>query len=433
MVKLQQIDQGTFEKLRDEIGVGGDLESTHLIKGLDWKLLRRVKDGEDVSTVPAKAEKPTEEEEDVKVDVDVEFDTVLGNEEATKPLVKEVKVKKGSMAPPSSTTGQQLSRNEILKQLKASRTAETGAKEIPNEPQPSLGSKFKKITGPQDDRRRWIEKDEQGRRREVLISVEAGGKPKRRVRWLDKATEASGLPAPDKDLEPLGMEVPANIAATAKASTEPEDVDDDIFAGVGTAYNPLGDAGEDSSGSDSEDGQLAEDRTATKPLEPTSEQEVELQSHHIERPQKPRNYFGTSSTSTVDATSSNPLAEDPTILAALKRAAALRQASNVDAVAEEDVDMDSEALLRRKKFLEAAKKRERDDAIDMDLGFGESRFGDDEEEVYWDESEDKKAGRKRGPKKKKGDKDSVSDVLSVLEGRKTKVGGSSSKAQQRKM
>src|SRR4051794_27934097 len=41
MMKLQQIDQSTFEKLRDEIGVGGDASSTHLVKGLDWKLLER--------------------------------------------------------------------------------------------------------------------------------------------------------------------------------------------------------------------------------------------------------------------------------------------------------------------------------------------------------------------------------------------------------
>ena len=46
-VKLGQLDQKTFEKIRDEI-TGGDVDATHLVKGLDRRLLERVRRGEDV-------------------------------------------------------------------------------------------------------------------------------------------------------------------------------------------------------------------------------------------------------------------------------------------------------------------------------------------------------------------------------------------------
>lgn len=41
-LKLGQMDQATFEALRDEI-VGGDVKDVHLVKGLDYKLLERVR------------------------------------------------------------------------------------------------------------------------------------------------------------------------------------------------------------------------------------------------------------------------------------------------------------------------------------------------------------------------------------------------------
>ena len=46
-MKLQQIDRPTFERLRDDI-IGGDINAVHLMKGLDFKLLERVRRGEDV-------------------------------------------------------------------------------------------------------------------------------------------------------------------------------------------------------------------------------------------------------------------------------------------------------------------------------------------------------------------------------------------------
>ena len=42
LVKKGQIDRATFEKLRIELGVGGDVQSTHMVKGLDWELLKKV-------------------------------------------------------------------------------------------------------------------------------------------------------------------------------------------------------------------------------------------------------------------------------------------------------------------------------------------------------------------------------------------------------
>ncbi|KAE8416630.1 hypothetical protein BDV36DRAFT_310017 [Aspergillus pseudocaelatus] len=408
MVKLGQIDRETFEKLRVELGVGGDVNSTHMVKGLDWELLRRVRAGEDVE----KKEEKEEAVEETVGDVDEELEKLeeaTGGELPSAPREKEKK-KKGSMAPPPGKK----SRDEILKQLRASRAAAAAAEEQAAEP--ALGSKFKRIGDSKVEKKRWVEQDENGRRKEILQITDAEGKTKRKVRWLDKPgeTNSGGLLVPDKDAKPLGMEVPVEVAA--KAAAPSEDEDDDIFAGVGADYNPLGDIGSDESSDEDEDedGEVAE-----KPARTTEAAPKETPKPSGEAPAKPRNYFSTSTTETTEEDRSNPLTKDPTLLAALKRAAALRRAepSAEGEAGEGEEDADSETLLRRKKFLEEARRREQLDAMDMDLGFGSSRVEDDEdEEVILEERGGKK--RKRGPKKKKGDKDSVSDVMRVLEGRK---------------
>jgi hypothetical protein len=111
-------------------------------------------------------------------------------------------------------------------------------------------------------------------------------------------------------------------------------------------------------------------------------------------------------------------------MAAIKRAAEIRmprdEADGGDSATSTE-DQNPEKLLRRKQFLENLKKRDREDALDMDLGFGESRFGDEEEEdgPTWEgEESGRTSGRKRGPKKRRGDKDSINDVMGVLAGRK---------------
>ncbi|KAK2800939.1 hypothetical protein FQN50_007914 [Emmonsiellopsis sp. PD_5] len=427
MVKLGQIDQATFEKLRAEIGVGGDVKSTHLIKGLDWTLLRRVKAGEDVTAAPQREEGDDNKEVEVELDADAEFEKVLEEKEKTvnEPVAKkEEKVKKGTMAPPPN---RKMTRDEILKQLKASRASQQPAAAA--EPPPSaLGDRFKKI-GTKGEKKRWIEEDERGRQREVLLTTDSEGKTKRKVRWLDKPGEQGqkdangGLLALDKAAKPLGMDVPAEVLARMKAAAPEEEEDVDIFEGVGRDYNPFGDMEEeDSSSSDESEGELKE-----KPLPsredkdlPNADDSAKSPLPHTE-PSKPRNYFSTPSTKDEQETTDRPkpFSTDPTIIAALKRAAAIRQKSPTDDEGAEE-ELSHDAALRRKKFLEEQKKRDREDAMDLDMGFGESRFGDEEDEEGIWEGDDSKAGnkRKRGPKKKKGDKDSVSDVMRVLEGRR---------------
>ncbi|KAL2789282.1 hypothetical protein BJX66DRAFT_307091 [Aspergillus keveii] len=428
------IDEATFLQRRRELGVGGDLGSTHMIKGLDWDLLKKVRAGEDIQ----RKEKTEEDEEEVaeergegeaegqgeekEVDVDEEFDKVLdGNEDAALPSApKEREKKKGSMAAPPAPASGRKTRDEILKELKASRAA-AAAEAAAVAQENALGARFKKIGDSKVEKKRFIEHDENGRRREVLLITDAEGKTKRKTRWLDKPGQTAPDAAPAasvKEAKPLGMEVPAEIAAKAaqaKAAQEAEDEDDDIFAGVGADYDPLGDAGSDGDSSDSEEeeGEAATKASAAHKA-PTAEPAGE--------PTKPRNYFATTTTQDeekVESGRANPLTKDPVLLAALKRAASLRQASGEDAAEGEDEGVDKDTLLRRKKFLEEARRREELDAMDMDYGFGGSRGADDEddEEVIL---QDTRGGtkRKRGPKKKKGDKDSAADVLSVLEGRK---------------
>ncbi|ODH44775.1 hypothetical protein ACO22_00765 [Paracoccidioides brasiliensis] len=438
MVKLGQIDQITFEKLRAEFGVGGDVKSTHLIKGLDWELLRRVKAGEDITAPPPSADDDDddgkgEREKESVLDVDAEFEMVLEQKEkqVNEPMVRTEKAKKGTMASPPPATARRMTRDEILKQLKASR-ASTGSQNTVSEPPAStLGEKFKKI-GAKPEKKRWIEKDAQGRRREVLLATDAEGKTKRKVRWLDKPDDPApkigdgGLLPVDKSVAPLGMDVPTEALLRAHAAAAAaEEEDDDIFQGVGRDYNPLAgieeDDGSESSLSGESDGEVKERGRPPQDLDSRDTTLAESLQTPMEL-SKPRNYFDTSSTrddiENPDGTKS--LSSDPTILAALKRAAAIRQASS--SILDDEADLDEEAALKRKKFLEEAKKRDREDAMDLDLGFGGSRFGDDEDEEGVWEGEGRGPGskRKRGPKKKKGDKDSVSDVMRVLEGRRHK-------------
>lgn len=436
VVKLGQIDHATFEKLRREIGVGGDLGSTHLVKGLDWDLLKRVKAGEDVEK-RKKKEKDEQDKEEIG-DIDEELDRVLEQKDGQMPAPKEKKVKKGNLAMPPpllSVRGSKMSRDEILQRLKASRAAAASTPEAAP-PESTLGTKFKKIRDEdKPEKKRWVETDSNGRRKEILVTTDAEGKTKRKVRWLDKEAPAkadtidsNGLMLPNQDAQPLGMEVPAVIAAkmAAEANAAAEAEDDDIFAGVGTDYNPLGDLDED----DSEDDEEKEEEKAleNKPVGEglRVESSAEAPGHHQQQQKVQRNYFNDKKTDEETDTRTNPLTNDPTLLAALKRAANLRQNSPSGRAEEElgdDADTDPERLARRKKFFEEARRRDAQDALDLDYGFGSSRVEDEEDEEgpTFDASGDKRGGsnkRKRGPKKRKGDKDSATDVLQVMEGRK---------------
>lgn len=434
MRNLRQIDQGTFEKLRREI-LDEDSKDKNMAKGLNWDLLRRAKAGEDISEKPEGEEEGEEQENEESQDtgdVDEELDRVLEekDEQFAVPAPKEKKVKKGNLAP--APPGK-LSRDEILKQLKASRAAGSASMHSP-EPTPEsiLGNKFKKID--KSEKKRWVETDPNGRRKEILVVTDAEGRTKRKVRWLDKEVlskvDNNGLLVPDQDMKPIGMEVPAVVAAriAAEKAAEAEAEDDDIFAGVGTDYNPLGDLDEDDSEEDEEKEGLAESERLAE-----EEDDSEPSVQPVAQQQARRNYFKDSKaemdTGGDEARTSNPLTSDPTLLAALKRAATLRQSSTAqpkdDGLEEgeyaDDVD-DPEKLARRKKFLEEARRRDAQDAQDLDLGFGSSRIEDEEDEEgpTFDDGDQKRGSnkRKRGPKKRKGDKDSAADVLRVMEGRK---------------
>ncbi|KAJ5661845.1 uncharacterized protein N7477_009461 [Penicillium maclennaniae] len=392
MVKLGQIDQATFDKLQAELGVGGDVGSTHMVKGLDWGLLRRVRAGEDVTQAPEKPESEPAEEPVLEEDAEAEFERLMeakGQEEVV-PAPKEPKEKKkGTMAPPPP---RKKTRDEILKELRASRAAAAA----PPPPAPVLGSKFKKLGNGKPEKKRFVEIDEPtGRRREVLVITDAEGNTKRKVRWIDKPSDSarstSALPMPDKAAEPLGMEIPAEVAAREAAKAASEE-DDDIFAGVGADYDPLAGIEDDASSSDEEE---SPEKSATKEKVPTHDDQKPPE----EAAPTPRNYFGTSTASDTSVDRTNPLTKDPTIMAALKRAAALRQGSPSTEEGETP-----EATLRHKKFLEEARRRDAMDAADLDMGFGGSRGEDaeDEDTVLHDFNEDEKGGRNGSVVRRRG-------------------------------
>ncbi|EXJ76221.1 uncharacterized protein A1O5_00729 [Cladophialophora psammophila CBS 110553] len=392
MYKLQQIDEATFEKLRSEIGIGGDLSSTHLVKGLDWKLLERIRRGEDVHSVPHVEKK---DEESAQLQVDDELDEVL--EKGVKTVGPTSKKAQDETA---GDVQEPMTRDAILQRLKESR------KNLePPRPEPALGERFKKVTSDRPNKKKFIEIIN-GRRREVLLITNKDGTTKRKTRWIDKEEDVL-----KGDLnQPLGMEVPAELRAKQQALLDQqaaEDENDDIFEGVAD-YNPLAgiiSESEDEAG----DKETAATVNATeKTIASTSD--------------KPRNYFATSNQEEAAEDRTNPILKDPTLLSALKRAAGLRRNEEAGGVAAVESDPDKAA--RQQQLLARLRERDRADAADLDLGFGESRVGDEDDEdgAGWDEGEGsgKKSGRKRGPKKRKGNKDNVSDVMAVLQGREKK-------------
>jgi hypothetical protein len=418
MMKLQQIDEATFVQLRDEI-LGGDVESTHLVKGLDWKLLERVKRGEDVLNGDKNKREGgdgdgEEEREGEDVDLDEEFEKLEDRE--VKVVEKEKAVKKGEMAPPGLIPGKKRNRDQILAELKAARKAAQEAKG------PSLGAKFKKVGERRAESR--IERD--GKGREVLITVDENGNEKRKVRKVQTEPESkkdNGLLMPDKDAKPLGMEVPE----IPKVDEEEEDMD--IFADAGDDYDPLADLGIEDDDSDAEEGEVAggpEEKKSEEKKNPEKKPEPGSMAPPPRpiQPAAPRNYFGDSKPAEPEESKAPTAFSDPTILAAIKKASTLNPLAQE---AESSEEAAKEA--RRKKMLQQDDR----DAQDLDMGFGSSRFEDEEdfEEKKiklseWGGKDDGEGGgrgegkakRKRGPKKRKGDANNAADVMKVLEQRK---------------
>ena len=427
MVKLGQMDLATFEALRDEI-VGGDVKDVHLVKGLDYKLLERVRRGEDVlADSGTSTQMKQDHNENFLIQIEADFDDEFEKmeERVIQPIVREKTSKIGAMAPPPPVAGRKRTRDDILKELKASRVA--AAERVEQANKSVLGPKFVKFGGNKE--RSKIEVDERGR--EILITVGEDGRVKRKVKKA-KVDEHQGLLMPDKDVKPLGMEV-TPVAPAVVSENEDED-EGDIFEGVGVDYNPLGNA-EDDDDDDSNDADGEEkgssvaalsktppkpsfsETSSSMPPPPTPQQQSPLRSK--------RNYFGDveDEKDTTDDLGRNPLT-DPTIIAALKKASAINPFSTSESGNEEA----AAKLARRKKMLESHDR----DADDMDMEFGSSRFGDAEDGEdgkvklsVWGgdggEAEGRGEGkekRKRGGKKRKGDVHSAADVLKVMERRR---------------
>jgi len=461
MLKLQQIDQATFLSLRDEIGVGGDTYSTHLVKGLDFKLLERARRGEDVT----KSESATVQEEDVVEGADVDVE-----EELEKALEKETKLQEVSSTKESkedATAAQQeaqagstpsLTRDQLLHRLKQNRKnptlmLETAVAALPElEPQPSLDhSRFRKLASTPKPGKRKFTETINGRRREVLVITDKQGKSKRKTRWLDPEPDRSAS-AKTQDLgtETWGGDLPEEVLARQRAveatkKDEDEDDNDDIFGGI-TEYDPL--AGIDS-----------DEDEATKPEPDIIDSKESLEDAPerlkpgapLKSTSKPRNYFSAASTTdntdNTETSQSKDISNDPSILAALKRAAHIRrqEEAQTDASPSTNDNMTDEDTARNQALLKKLQQQSEQDDIDIDMGFsGDARYDDEADDGdkkqklsewtgvgdYGEDDEDgtekgkKGSGvgekRKRGGKKRKGDKNSFGDVMSVLEGRKKK-------------
>ncbi|KUI66304.1 Protein Red [Cytospora mali] len=425
-MKKEEIDQATFEKLRAEIA-GGDLSSTHLIKGLDFKLLARVRKGEDVfgEKKPEKpgAEASPEEEEPPEEDVDGAFEQFEGKEVTA--VVKEKAKKKGQLSTTTLVPGQKRSRDQILAEMKAAREAAKAKQE-----ESALGARFKRIGAKKEPGTR-IERDAKGR--EVLIIIDEDGNEKRKVRKVaaevEKEREAFKV---DPNAKVLGdIEVPEYYQKKLQEQQEKEDEDVKMFSDVESDYDPLNGIESDSDDSDKSGDEEAKEVSQASPK---SEGEVGSESPpprakgDMAPPAKPqgpsqhpRNYFKSSLISEEKDT--RPALNDPSVLAALKKAKTLNAA-----VKTEEEQKEAERQERLNKMLRSA---ERDDQ-DLDMGFGTNRMEDEEDmeddgkvklSAWGDEDDDGHGGggkskRKRGPKKKKGDVNNISHVMQALEKRK---------------
>ncbi|KAI1341530.1 hypothetical protein F5Y15DRAFT_359169 [Xylariaceae sp. FL0016] len=402
-LKKEEIDQDTYDRLRHQIA-GGDLSSTHLVKGLDFKLLQRIRKGEDVYD-DEKAEEP---EDDVEEEhVDDEFERL--EDENIAAVTKEKATKKGQLSTTPLNPSKKRTRDQILAEMKAAREAAKAKQES------ALGGRFKKIGALKPGTTR-IERDSKGR--EVMIIVDEDGHEKRKIRKIQAGTEEPEHDMmPDPKAKPLGMEVP-EIYKAKMEQTEDEKVN--IFDDAGSDYDPL--AGLDAD-SDSD-----EDETKLEAGSP--EPGKKMNSGAMPPPPRPsgaaepRNYFKDSKTALVSSeTLKAPSMSDPAIQAAFKKAASLKITEQPD---EDDEEARAKAERRRKMLSNNDR-----DAEDMDLGFGMSRNEDEADfddtkvklsEWGHDGNEDRqeKGGskRKRGPKKRKGDSNNAADVLREMERQK---------------
>ncbi|KAI0863074.1 hypothetical protein F4860DRAFT_470011 [Xylaria cubensis] len=408
-LKKEEIDQQTFDTLQSQIA-GGELSSTHLVKGLDFKLLERIRKGENVYRDDEAQEEEKEEEEETPENVDDELNRL--EEEEVAAVTKEAATKKGHLSTAPMNPSKKRTRDQILAEMKAARDAAKAKEES------TLGNKFRKIGVKAPGTR--IERDSKGR--EVMIIVDEDGNEKRKIRKTapDKPSQkASELMMPDPKAKPLGMEVPDIYKSKAE---EPEEGDINIFDDVDDDYDPLAGLDADSDDDDNNDKNDVETSVGQAKTIDTDKTDKDMMPPPPRPmgPSEPRNYFKDSKTSLVSSTTLKaPSISDPAIQAAFKKAASLAKSS------EENNEEARAKAERRRKMLENNDR----DAEDMDMGFGTSRFEDDadfdEQRVklseWGREDEDGNQGRsggskrKRGPKKRKGDSNNAADVLREVE------------------
>lgn len=439
-MKLGQIDRDTFENLVSEI-TGGEVTTTHLVKGLDRKLLERVRRGEDVLGGNVEVAAETEEGEEVGEDLEDAFDELAETDVGS--VAREKVEKKGEkmMAPPPPVAGAKRTRADILAELKRQREEAAKAAEEEHERRfPTLGPGFRKIT-PQGEQSR-IEIDERGR--EVLVITGPDGKEKRKVR--KQKAEIQPVPETRHDLDDITK--PINMHNLPSPKKQEESEDEDIFAGVGSNYDPLAELGDndDSDSAEEEDAVLdasADKKLATPHPDPANEEVASKKNPvsdatELRDPIQPpkRDYFRTRATQDTSSENTSSLSTaDATLRAALNKVRNLDEKStllqNLSTANASEADL-KEARLKKRAAELAASDR---DMEDMDMGFGESRFDDADEMERegektkfseWkglgaggdDDDEDgpKEAKkRKRGPKKRKGDVNKAEDVLKVME------------------
>ncbi|USP79982.1 hypothetical protein yc1106_07256 [Curvularia clavata] len=436
-MKSGQIDRETFDKLVQDI-TGGDLSTTHLVKGLDRKLLERVRRGEDVL---GGHEKKTQDEGDEAPDVEDAFDELA--EAEVGPIVREKVEKKGEkMSSAPLVAGVKRSRNDILKELKRQREEAAAAAAAEHDKKfPTLGPGFRKINSNGETWR--VETDEKGR--EVLIITGPDGKEKRKVK-KQKTDDNQQTPEVRHDLDdekkPINMH---NLPEPKKDESE----DEDIFQGVGSNYNPLANLDDDDE-SDQDTTSLQPPVSRPDAGDGTSEGEASSPEDQDDAQEKSkdavpaaparRDYFKSLSRSNDNNQRSDLAAADATVRAALAKVRNLDENSTLLKNLESSDPNDpvaKEARLKKRAAELAAADR---DMEDMDMGFGASRFDDAEEMErdgekvkfsQWkglgaedDEDDGAEGGRgpkkprKRGGKKRKGDKNNADDVLNVMERQK---------------
>lgn len=438
-----ELTQEDFEDKRFDL-MGEKQSSGQPIKGLDRELLARVRRGEDVMNAETK--------DDISATADAEDELDALQDKVITPVAVERSAKRGEVA-----NGKK-SRDEIIAELKAQRQA---AAEARIAARPQLSDKFKPINSGMKAPKTHI--DSKGR--EVVMIRGEDGKLKKKVRKVVLPVDDAENPVAQPSMLDEGVAGPIQSSAVQEQSraaddpgeTDLGDDDDDIFEGVGTAYDPLGNADDGDSTSD-----------AGQSHSPVLERDRPMESAGDEQPvdddRTPdeattdngsvctkRDYFGAPIVNhNLPAAPHNPMS-DPDVLAAIKRASQMAtlklglDGQGQDGENTQDSDIitsENDARLRKKAAMLASSNRDLDD---MDLGFGGSRFDDDDEDEggldkdgrgktgqrlsEWkgldhDGADDEpNIGHAKGPKKKKarkrlGDKDSVKDVMSVLERRK---------------